>query len=80
MDGADLYYTLPGGLSYRDTQPGGAMAEKIATYRAKRDEGKKLTRGDKIALAIADGETAEQDRFDVSACAPIIMAARNHLG
>lgn len=80
MNGTFLYYALPGGLSRKDTQPGGAMAEKIELYRQKRTDGKKLTRGDKLALAIADGETAEQDRFDTAACEPIIMAARRHLG
>lgn len=80
MMGTFFYHALPGGLSRKDTQPGGIMAEKIATYRQKRDAGKKMTRGDKLALAIADGEAAEQDRFDTAACAPILMAARRHLG
>ena len=80
MTGTFFYQALPGGLSRKDTQPGGIMAEKVAAYRAKRDEGKKLTRGDKLALAIADGETAEQNRFDVAAAAPLVMAARKHLG
>lgn len=74
--GSYFYQPLPGGLALRDTQPGGAMADKVALYREKRDAGKKLTRGDKIALAIADGETPEQDRFDTAACAPLIAAAR----
>jgi hypothetical protein len=55
------------------------VAEKVAAYREKRDAGKKLTRGDKLALAIADGETPEQDRFDPAACAPIVAAARRRL-
>ncbi len=80
MSGTFLYYALPGGLSRKDTQPGGVMAEKVDLYRQKRADGKKLTRGDKLALAIADGETDEQDRFDVAACEPILLAARRHLG
>ena len=55
------------------------MADKIEVYRKKREEGKKLTRGDKLALAIADGETAPQDRFDIAACAPILAAASNRI-
>lgn len=76
MAGTYFYQPLPGGLAYADTQPGGVMADKVALYREKRDAGKKLTRGDKIALAIADGETPEQNRFDTAACAPILAAAR----
>lgn len=76
MDGAFFYHALPGGLARKDTMPGGPMAERIEQYRQKRAEGKKLTRGDRLALAIADGETPEQDRFDTAACAPIIAAAR----
>ena len=49
-----LYQALPGGLSYKDCQPGGKMGKLVETYRAKQAEGKKLTRGDKLALAIAD--------------------------
>jgi len=76
MTGSFFYHALPGGLSFKDTQPGGRVADKIEFYRQKRAEGKKLTRGDKLALAIADGETPEQDRFDTAACAPILAAAR----
>ncbi len=76
MDGTYFYHALPGGLSRSDTLDGGIMGAKVKTYREKRDAGKKLTRGDKIALAIADGETPEQDRFDTAACAPILAAAR----
>jgi hypothetical protein len=79
MDDAYSFFALPGGLALKDTQAGGAMAEKVALYREKRAQGKKLTRGDKLALAIADGETAPQDRFDPAACAPIIQAARRRL-
>lgn len=71
------YFALPGGLSYADCQPGGRMSKLVETYKAKRDEGKKLTRGDKLALAIADGSTPEQNRFNTAACAPIIAAARS---
>ena len=77
--GTFFYHALPGGLSFEDTQPGGRMADKIEVYRKKREEGKKLTRGDKLALAIADGETAPQDRFDIAACAPILAAASNRI-
>lgn len=76
IQGDFLYFSLPGGLSRSDCMGSGAMAAKIAEYRTKREEGKKLTRGDKIALAIADGETPDHNRFDVSACDPIIAAAR----
>lgn len=76
MTGTYSYFALPGGLARKDTQPGGIMADKVTAYRQKRDEGKKLTRGDKIALAIDDGETPEQDRFDTAACQPILIAAR----
>ena len=79
VPGTFFYHALPGGLSLEDTQPGGRMADKIEVYRKKREEGKKLTRGDKLALAIADGETAPQDRFDLAACAPIIAAATNSI-
>ena len=41
-----LYQALPGGLSYKDCQPGGKMGKLVETYRAKQAEGKKLTRGD----------------------------------
>ena len=76
MEGTYFYHALPGGLSRSDTVEGAVMGSKVKTYREKRDAGKKLTRGDKIALAIADGETPEQDRFDTAACAPILAAAR----
>ena len=72
-----LYQALPGGLSYKDCQPGGKMGKLVETYRAKQAEGKKLTRGDKLALAIADGERPEQNRFNTDACATIIAAARS---
>ena len=74
--GTFFYHPLPGGLSRADAN--GTMAEKVAAFKAKRDEGKKLTRGDKIALAIAAGEAAEQNRFDTAACAPLIEAALRH--
>lgn len=80
MTGTFFYHALPGGLARKDTQSGGAMAEKVAAYREKREQGKKLTRGDKIALAIADGDAPEQDRFDLKTCEPLLMAARRHLG
>lgn len=70
---------LSGGLTRKDCLPGGVMAKEIELYRQKRDEKKKLTRGDKIALAIADGEAPDQVRFDTSRCASIITAARKHL-
>lgn len=73
------FEALPGGLAYKDTQPGGAVAEKIEFYRKKRDEGRKLTRGDGIALAIADGERPEQDRFNPDACKTLINVARRRL-
>lgn len=76
MEGTYFYHALPGGLSRSDTVEGAVMGSKVKTYREKREAGKKLTRGDKIALAIADGETPEQDRFDTAACAPILAAAR----
>lgn len=76
MEGTYFYHALPGGLSRSDTVEGAAMGSKVKTHREKREAGKKLTRGDKIALAIADGETPEQDRFDTAACAPILAAAR----
>lgn len=79
MMGSFFYHALPGGLARKDTLPGGLVADKIEFYRQKRAEGKKLTRGDKLALAIADGETPEQNRFDTAACAPIIAAARQRL-
>ena len=72
-----LYQALPGGLSYKDCQPGGRMGKLVETYRAKQAEGKKLTRGDKLALAIADGERPEQNRFNTDSCATIIAAARS---
>ena len=74
-----LFQYLPGGLSRKDCLPGGVYADEIALYRKKRDEKKKMTRGDKLALAIADGETPDQNRFDTSLCAPLISAARRHL-
>ncbi len=72
-----LYQALPGGLSRADCQPGGRMGKLVETYRAKLAEGKKLTRGDKLALAIADGEREEQDRFNTQACDTIVAAARS---
>ena len=74
-----IFQYLPGGLSRKDCMPGGVYADEIALYLKKRDEKKKMTRGDKLALAIADGETPDQNRFDTSLCAPIISAARRHL-
>lgn len=74
-----FFKALPGGLSRKDTQPGGIMADKVAFYRQKRDDGKKLTRGDSIALAIADGTSPDQDRFNPEACEEIINVARRHL-
>lgn len=76
MAGTFFYHPLPGGLARKDTEPGGAVADKIEAYRKKSAEGKKLTRGDRIALAIANGEAPEQDRFDLKACEPILAAAR----
>ena len=78
MEDAFYYFPLPGGLSRKDCSSG-PVADDVTLFRTKRDEKKKLTRGDKLALAIADGETPDQDRFDVSACAPIIEAARRRL-
>lgn len=72
-----FFKALPGGLSYADTQPGGRMAKKVEFYRKKRAEGGVLTRGDTIALAIADGEAAEQDRFNPDAAQDIIAAAKS---
>lgn len=76
--GSVYYRALPGGLARKDTLPGGVMAKKVETYRQRREEGKKLTRGDKLALAIADGESADQDRFDLDACIPILNAIRKN--
>ena len=74
-----FYQPLPGGLARKDCEGNGAVAREIELYRSKRAENKKLTRGDKLALAIADGQSPDQNRFDISACAPIIEAARNHV-
>lgn len=73
------FKALPGGLSYADTQPGGRMAKKIDFYRRKRAEGGVLTRGDMLALAIADGEAPEQNRFNTDAVQDIINAAKNKI-
>ena len=74
-----LYQPLPGGLHHKDCIGSGLVAKEIALYQQKRDEHKKLTRGDKLALAIAEGQSPDQDRFDIAACAPILEAARNHM-
>ncbi len=74
-----FYKALPGGLARKDTLEGAIMGKKVAFYREKRDEGKTLTRGDMIALAIADGERPDQDRFNVDAAQDIVDAARNHV-
>ena len=74
-----FFKALPGGLARADTLPGGPMAEKVAYYRQKRDEGKTLTRGDTIALSIADGSSPDQDRFNPELCEEIISVARRHL-
>ena len=76
LDGSFRFQPLPGGLMPEDCKAGSPVYDKINFYRQKRDEGKKLTRGDKIALSIADGETPGQNRFDTKACAPILVAAR----
>lgn len=73
-----FYKALPGGLSRKDATEG-VMAKKVAFYREKRDEGGKLTRGDTIALAIADGTSPEQDRYNEHAADDIIAAARKHI-
>ena len=78
LKGSFLFQTLPGGLARKDCEPGGVMADKVAFYRQKRDENKRLTRDNRIALDIADGVSAEQDRFDTKSCDPIIAAARRH--
>ena len=75
-----IYFkALPGGLRRADTLAGGAMARKVEVYRGKRDEGRKLTRGDMIALAIADGERPEQDRFDPEAVRDLVIAAKQRV-
>lgn len=74
-----FYQALPGGLARKDTVEGAIMGKKVAFYREKRDAGKELTRGDKIALAIADGEQPDQDRYNEDAARDIIEAARNHV-
>ncbi len=76
---AILYQPLAGGLSRADTQPGGVLHDKVEFYRGKRAEGKKLTRGDTIALAIADGESPDQDRFNVESAADIIAASKKRV-
>ncbi|MBR2834963.1 MAG: hypothetical protein IKE43_04545 [Coriobacteriales bacterium] len=79
MSDAYVYQPLPGGLHRKDCEGNGPVAKEVALYLQKRDEHKKLTRGDKLALAIAEGQTPDQDRFDTSACATIIQAARCHV-
>ena len=79
LDEQVYFHALPGGLSRKDTMGDSVMAKKVESYRQKRDEGRKLTRGDIIALSIADGEGPDQDRFDPKACADIITAARNRI-
>lgn len=74
-----FFKALPGGLARADTLPGGRVAKKVEFYRQKRAEGAELTRGDTLALAIADGEMPDQDRFNPEAAKDIIDAARRHV-
>ena len=74
-----FFQALPGGLRRQDTMGEGPMAKKVEFYRKKREEGRKLTRGDMIALSIADGEGRDQDRFDPKTCEDIIIAAKSHI-
>ena len=74
-----FFKALPGGLARKDTLPGATMAHKVDFYREKRAEGKTLTRGDMIALAIADGESPDQNRYDEGEASVIVNAARRHV-
>lgn len=74
-----FFKALPGGLARKDTLPGATMAHKVDFYREKREEGKTLTRGDMIALAIADGKSPDQNRYDEGEAGVIVNAARRHV-